>query len=95
MKSYKPEELFDENGTLIGRLAELAPEGERRMSANPHANGGLLLRDLNLPDFRDYGVTVPKPGMCRCGSNASPREFPSRRDEAELRIAQFPRVGPG
>ncbi len=62
MKSYKPEELFDENGALIPELAELAPKGDRRMGSNPHANGGLLLKDLNLPDFRDYRVNVPKPG---------------------------------
>jgi xylulose-5-phosphate/fructose-6-phosphate phosphoketolase len=62
MRSYEPEELFDENGTLIAELAELAPKGERRMSATPHANGGLLLRELVLPDFRDYAVEVPKPG---------------------------------
>jgi len=51
MKSYKPEELFDENGRLIPELAELAPKGDRRMGANPHANGGILLRDLRMPDF--------------------------------------------
>jgi len=62
MKSYRPEELFDENGKLIPELAELAPKGERRMGANPHANGGLLLRDLVMPDFREYAVKVPKPG---------------------------------
>ena len=62
MKSYKPEELFDKHGKLISELAELAPTGERRMGANPHANGGLLLRDLVMPDFRDYAVKVTKPG---------------------------------
>jgi xylulose-5-phosphate/fructose-6-phosphate phosphoketolase len=62
MKSYKPEELFDANGTLIPELAELAPQGNRRMGANPHANGGLLLRDLKMPDFADYAVEVAKPG---------------------------------
>ncbi len=62
MKSYKPEELFDSNGRFSPELAELAPEGERRMSANPHANGGLLLRGLQLPDFREYAVEVKKPG---------------------------------
>ena len=62
MKSYRPEELFDHNGRLIPELAELAPRGERRMGANPHANGGILLRDLQLPDFRDYAVAVPEPG---------------------------------
>jgi xylulose-5-phosphate/fructose-6-phosphate phosphoketolase len=62
MRSYRPEELFDENGTLIAELAALAPQGERRMSANPRANGGLRLKDLDLPDFRAYAVAVPAPG---------------------------------
>jgi xylulose-5-phosphate/fructose-6-phosphate phosphoketolase len=62
MKSYHPEELFDENGTLIPELAELAPQGERRMGANPHANGGLLLKSLKMPDFRNYAVEVLQPG---------------------------------
>jgi xylulose-5-phosphate/fructose-6-phosphate phosphoketolase len=62
LKSYKPEELFDGNGKLIPELAELAPSGPRRMGANPHANGGTLLKDLVMPDFRDYAVSVPKPG---------------------------------
>lgn len=62
MESYRPRELFDEQGHLKPELAELAPKGNRRMSANPHANGGLLLRELRLPDFRDYAVDVPAPG---------------------------------
>ena len=62
MKSYRPEELFDDNGTLKAELAALAPIGERRMGANPHANGGVLLRDLRLPEFRDYAVAVDSPG---------------------------------
>ncbi len=62
MKSYKPEELFDENGTLVPELAALSPSGEKRMGANPHANGGLLLKDLKMPDFQDYAVDVPRPG---------------------------------
>jgi xylulose-5-phosphate/fructose-6-phosphate phosphoketolase len=62
MRSYRPEELFDEHGALVPELRALAPEGERRMSANPHANGGILLRDLVLPDFRDYAVDVERPG---------------------------------
>jgi len=62
MKSYRPEELFDSSGALVPELAGLAPKGERRMGANPHANGGLLLKDLEMPDFRDYAVDVPKPG---------------------------------
>jgi xylulose-5-phosphate/fructose-6-phosphate phosphoketolase len=62
MKSYKAEELFDAKGTLVPELAELAPKGERRMGANPHTNGGILLRDLRMPDFRDHAVSVPSPG---------------------------------
>ena len=61
LKSYRPEELFDDDGKLVPELAELPPRGERRMSANPHANGGVV-RDLVLPDFRDYAVDVPEPG---------------------------------
>ena len=63
MKSYKPEELFDADGTLLPELAALAPEGAHRMGANPHANGGILLKDLKMPDFRDYAVEVSKPGI--------------------------------
>jgi xylulose-5-phosphate/fructose-6-phosphate phosphoketolase len=62
LRSYKPEELFDENGRLLPDLAALAPSGEHRMGANPHANGGLLLRDLVMPDFRAYRLEVSKPG---------------------------------
>jgi xylulose-5-phosphate/fructose-6-phosphate phosphoketolase len=62
MRSYRPEELFDEQGRLKPELAELAPAGDKRMGANPHANGGVLLRDLRMPDFRDYAVEVPSPG---------------------------------
>jgi xylulose-5-phosphate/fructose-6-phosphate phosphoketolase len=65
MKSYKPEELFDKNGRLIPELAKLAPTGDRRMGANPHANGGRLLRDLIMPDFRKYAVNVPSPGSVK------------------------------
>src|ERR1043166_3396931 len=62
MKSYQPGELFDSSGRLRCELAELAPKGARRMGASPHANGGVLLRDLRIPDFRDYAVKVPRPG---------------------------------
>ena len=63
LRSYRPEELFDEQGRLKPELAELAPKGARRMGANPHANGGMLLCDLRMPDFRDYAVDVPSPGV--------------------------------
>jgi xylulose-5-phosphate/fructose-6-phosphate phosphoketolase len=61
MRSYRPEELFDERGAVVSELDRLAPRGDRRMSASPHTNGGLVLRDLHLPDFRTYAVDVPKP----------------------------------
>ncbi len=62
MKGYRPDELFDRDGRLIPALKELAPRGHRRMSDNPHANGGILLKELKMPDFREYAVKVPKPG---------------------------------
>ncbi len=62
MRSYEPEKLFDENGALIPELQALAPEGVRRMGANPHANGGLLKKELKLPDFRSFAIEVPRPG---------------------------------
>jgi xylulose-5-phosphate/fructose-6-phosphate phosphoketolase len=68
LQSYRPDELFDENGSLIPELAELAPVGHRRMGANPHANGGLLLQDLEMPNFRDYAVAVPGAGTVRAES---------------------------
>lgn len=67
LRSYRPEELFDEHGRLLPELAELAPKGARRMGANRHANGGLLLRDLTMPDYRDYAVDIPKPGVSGIG----------------------------
>jgi xylulose-5-phosphate/fructose-6-phosphate phosphoketolase len=63
LQSYRPQELFDEQGRILKELAELAPKGDRRMGANPHANGGILLRDLRMPDFRDYAVDVTTPGV--------------------------------
>jgi xylulose-5-phosphate/fructose-6-phosphate phosphoketolase len=67
LRSYKPEELFDEEGRLHAELAELAPTGNRRMGANPHANGGKLLRELRMPDFREYAVEVNEPGIVGIG----------------------------
>lgn len=75
MKSYRPEELFDEQGRLIEELAELAPIGERRMGANPHANGGLLLKDLVMPDFRKHAVDVPAPGTVEAADTHVLGEF--------------------
>ncbi len=75
MCSYKPEELFDESGKLIAELQELAPQGDRRLSANPHANGGILRKALKLPDFRDYSVAVAKPGTSEVGPTAILGQF--------------------
>ena len=75
LKSYHPRELFDSTGKLRADLAELAPKGERRMSANPHANGGLLLRDLRLPDFCDYAVKAPKPGAVAAEGTRAQGDF--------------------
>jgi xylulose-5-phosphate/fructose-6-phosphate phosphoketolase len=82
MKSYEPEELFDEDGRLRLELAELAPKGDRRMGANPHANGGLLLRDLLMPEFRSYAVKVPSPGSAQAADTHVLGEF--LRDVARL-----------
>ncbi len=82
MKSYQPEELFDSNGRLIAELADLAPKGVRRMGANPHANGGILLRDLRMPDFRDYAVEVAKPGVVEAEGTVVQGQF--IRDVLEL-----------
>ena len=86
MKSYKPEELFDKKGRLLPELSELAPLGERRMGANPHANGGLLLQDLIMPDFRDHAVLVPSPGSVMSSDTHVLGEF--LRDVIKLNKAQ-------
>lgn len=75
MRSYRPEELFDADGALRPEIAALAPEGARRMSANPHANGGLLLQDLVMPDFRDHAVVVPEPGATDAEATRAAGEF--------------------
>ncbi len=92
LRSYKPQELFDESGALIPELAELPPKGERRMSANPHANGGVLLRDLVIPDFRDYGVPVKKPGTT--SSEATKIAGALMRDIIKENPSNFRIVGP-
>jgi len=92
MRSYRPEELFDEHGTLRGELAELAPTGSRRMSANPNANGGELLRDLSLPDFRGYAVDVPAPGATRAEATKVLGTF--LRDVMDRNRATFRLFGP-
>lgn len=75
LRSYRPEELFDEQGGLLAELAELAPQGDHRMGANPHANGGLLLRDLLMPDFRNFAVNVPAPGATQAADTQVLGEF--------------------
>jgi len=86
LRSYRPEELFDEQGRLKPELAELAPKGDRRMGANPHANGGMLLRDLRMPDFRDYAADVPSPGVRGIGDTHVLGPF--LRDVAKLNSEQ-------
>ncbi len=86
LRSYRPEELFDESGRLKPELAALAPKGERRMGANPHANGGELLRDLKMPDFRDYAVHVPEPGVKGIGDTHELGRF--IRDVIQLNEAE-------
>ncbi len=92
MRSYRPEELFDENGSLVAELRELAPKGERRMSANPHANGGLLLRDLELPDFRDYAIDVASPGTTSAEATRVLGKF--LRDVVKRNMENFRIFGP-
>ena len=86
LRSYRPQELFDEQGRLLPELAELAPQGKRRMGANPHANGGLLLQDLQMPDFRAYAVDVPAPGLRGIGDTRVLGPF--LRDVAKLNDEQ-------
>ena len=92
MKSYRPEELFDPGGRLIPALADLAPRGERRMSANPHANGGALLRDLRMPDFRKFAVAVRKPGAVEAEAARVQGQF--LRDVIKLNPDTFRIFGP-
>jgi xylulose-5-phosphate/fructose-6-phosphate phosphoketolase len=86
MQSYKPEELFDQNGTLRSELAQLAPVGSQRMGANPHANGGILLKELKMPDFRDYAVDVSKPGVVVAEATRVMGQF--LRDVMKLNMGQ-------
>jgi xylulose-5-phosphate/fructose-6-phosphate phosphoketolase len=94
MKSYRPEELFDGEGKLVGALAELAPVGDRRMGSNPHANGGLLLRDLHMPEFQRHAIAVPSPGAVDAQDTMVLGQF--LRDVTELNEPQrnFRIVGP-
>jgi xylulose-5-phosphate/fructose-6-phosphate phosphoketolase len=92
MRSYKPEELFDESGRLIAELKEMAPVGQRRITANPHANGGLLLKPLDLPDFRGYAVKVEKPGQIEVSPTDTLAHF--LRDVMARNMTNFRVFGP-
>ena len=92
LRSYKPDELFDERGKLKAEFAELAPKGPRRMSANPHANGGLLLKDLKLPNYRTYAVDVPQPGTVEAEATRVMGRF--LRDIMKLNPDRFRLMGP-
>ena len=92
MKSYEPEELFDENGKLLLELAELAPRGKRRMGDNPIANGGVLRRDLRMPDFRAYAIDVSKPGTTEAEATRVMGKF--LRDVMKLNMTHFRVMGP-
>jgi len=92
LRSHKPEELFDEYGRLIKELRELAPEGARRMSANPHANGGVLKKDLRLPDFRQFALRLDKPGMTEAENTRPLGEF--LRDVMKANMTNFRVFGP-
>ena len=92
LRSYKPEELFDESGRLIEELQEMAPVGTRRITANPHANGGLLRRPLELPDFRDYAVKVNRPGQVEVSSTEVMAHF--LRDVMKQNMTSFRVFGP-
>ena len=92
MHSYKPEELFDENGSLVAELRELTPAGNRRMGANPHANGGLLKKNLRLPDFKAYAVKFDKPGQVEKENTRPLGQF--LRDVMKLNMQSFRVFGP-
>jgi len=92
MQSYRPDELFDANGTLVPDLQAFPPSGNRRMSANPHANGGLVLRELVLPAFADYAVDVPAPGRVDAEATRVLGEF--LRDVVRANMTNFRIVGP-
>src|SRR5262249_22316529 len=92
MRSYRPEELFDDAGRLREELAALAPRGTRRMGSNPHANGGALMRDLLLPDFRRYAVAVPSPGAAVASDTQITGQF--LRDVVKQNPQSFRVFGP-
>ena len=93
MRKYRPEELFDKDGRLIAELAALAPDGNRRMGANPHVNGGRLLKALDLPDFAQYALSIPGPGEVVAEAPRKLGEY--LRDVIKLNPDEFPDVLPG
>jgi xylulose-5-phosphate/fructose-6-phosphate phosphoketolase len=92
MKRYKPEELFDENGTLLPEIKAIAPTGDKRLGSTPYANGGLLMHELHMPDFRQYGVQVEKPGTIEAGNTAPLGTF--LRDIMKQNMTNFRVFGP-
>ena len=94
LRSYRPAELFDDSGRLKPELAELAPKGERRMGSNPHANGGMLLRDLRMPDFREYAAAVASPGAPGIGDTRVLGPFLRDVMKLNLEAANFRLFGP-
>jgi len=94
MKSYRPEELFDESGRFLPELADLAPKGAMRMGANPHANGGMLLKDLRMPDFRDYEVKISRPGTAVAESTRVMGNFLRDVMKLNMESRNFRVVGP-
>ena len=92
MRSYKPDELFDDTGRLRSQIADLAPKGDRRMGANPHANGGTLLQDLRMPDFREFAVEVSHPGSVTAEATRVQGQFISEVHEAEFGRTKLPCV---
>jgi xylulose-5-phosphate/fructose-6-phosphate phosphoketolase len=94
MRSYRPEDLFDETGAFRSELADLAPRGRRRMGHNAHANGGLLLRDLELPDFRDFAIAVPEPGRTVGSATTEMGRFLAETMRLNLDTRDFRLFGP-
>jgi xylulose-5-phosphate/fructose-6-phosphate phosphoketolase len=94
LRSYRPDELFDEDGALVAELRQLAPAGARRMGANPHANGGVVLRDLRMPDFRDFAVDVPRPAGTTAEATRSLGTFLCEVMRLNLAQRNFRVVGP-
>jgi xylulose-5-phosphate/fructose-6-phosphate phosphoketolase len=92
LESYKPQELFDSSGRLLEELGALAPKGDKRMGASPHANGGLLLKDLELPDFRTYALAIDKPGQVTAESTRAMGQF--LRDVIKMNPSTFRLMGP-